>query len=97
MITLEMVQLANHELMMNNMYYILAQRTEKEALDIPRNTSEQNDTEAKRMICSRFDNRTHGKRIHLIRRVINPGKVKQLVDLPSAIDKWESSVRRPFQ
>jgi hypothetical protein len=26
--------------------------------------------------------------------VINPGKVKQLVDLPSAIDKWESSVRR---
>ena len=93
-ITLEMIQLANHELMMNNMYYILAQRTEKESLDILRNTAEQNGAEAWRLICARFDNRIHGKRIHLIRRVINPGKVKQLVDLPSAIDKWESSVRR---
>ena len=78
----------------SNFYYILAQRVEKEAMDLLRNVEKQSGAEAYRVICLRFDNRTKGKNIHLVRKVVNPGKAKKLSDMPTMMDAWESSLRR---
>ena len=85
---------AGYESYSKNLYYVLAQRTEKDPFDIIRNTAQQNGCEAWRKICSRFDNRTAGRRVQLVRRCINPGKAKKLTDLPMNIDRWEAACKR---
>ena len=42
----------------------------------------------------RYDAKTVGKRVALIRKTVNPQKVKHAKDAPAMIEKWEDTVRR---
>ena len=77
-----------------NLYYILAQLCEGEAFDVVKNVPDQNGAEAYRKLCRRFLGKTRGKRLHLIRKGVNPPKIKKLSEVMGAIEKWEINVRR---
>jgi hypothetical protein len=77
-----------------NLYIILAQLCEGEAFDIVKNVSDQNGAEAYRRLCRRFLGKTRGKRLHLLRKGVNPPKVKKLSELLGSIEKWEIHVQR---
>ena len=77
-----------------NLYYILAQLTEGEAFDVVKNVGNQNGGEAWRKLCRRFSGKTRGKRLHMIRKSVNPPKIKKLSEVMGMIEKWEICVRR---
>jgi hypothetical protein len=77
-----------------NLYCILAQLCEGEAFDIVKNVEDQNGAEAYRRLCRRFLGKTRGKRLHLLRKGVNPPKVKKLSEVLGAIEKWEIHVQR---
>jgi hypothetical protein len=77
-----------------NLYIILAQLCEGEAFDIVKNVSDQNGAEAYRRLCRRFLGKTRGKRLHLLRKGVNPPKVKKLAEVLGSIEKWEIHVQR---
>jgi hypothetical protein len=77
-----------------NLYFILAQLCEGEAFDIVKNVSDQNGAEAYRRLCRRFLGKTRGKRLHLLRKGVNPPKVKKLSEVLGSIEKWEIHVQR---
>ena len=58
-------------------YFILVQKLQSEAFDLVKNVPEQNGIEARRRFCNRFDALTLGKRVHLIRKCVNPPKIKK--------------------
>ena len=78
----------------HNLYLILAQVTMEEAFDVVKNVEGQNGAEAFRRLCRRFSGRTRGKRLHLIRRSVNPARVKKLSDVMGSIERWETNLRR---
>jgi hypothetical protein len=87
------VQAEDHELN-DNLYYILAQLAEGEALDVVKNVPGQNGGEAWRKLCRHFSAKTRGKRLHMIRKSVNPAKVNKLSDVMAAIETWEMCLRR---
>ena len=78
----------------HNLYIILAQITTEEAFDVVKNVENHNGVEAFRRLCRRFSGRTRGKRLQMIRRSVNPTKVKKLGDVMGMIEKWENNLRR---
>ena len=76
------------------MYYVLTEKTEGEALTLVRSVPMQNGAEAWRRLLARFDAHTIGREILLARRVVSPAKVKHPRDFPSEVDKWEVNVRK---
>ena len=71
------------------LYLVLAQRTEGEALGTVKNTGEQNGGEAWRRLLQRFHGRSKSKKVRMIRKVVNPGRDKTLSEVMSAIELWE--------
>ena len=78
----------------SNLYCVLAQRTEGEAFDVVKNVASQNGGEAWRKLCRRFSGKTRGKRLHLIRKCVNPPRVKKLNEVTGMVEKWEMNTRR---
>ena len=62
----------------SKIYFILAQKLQGEAFDLVKNVPELNGIEAWRRLSNRFDARTLGKRVHLIRKCVNPPKIKKV-------------------
>ena len=58
------------------LFYVLAEKTEGEVFDLVRGVPLQNGAEAWRRLLDRFDARTIGKEMLLARRVVNPPKIK---------------------
>ena len=56
-------------------YFIIAQRTEGEAFDIVKNIPDSNGAAAWQKLLRRYDGKSMGKQLHLLRRVVNPGRV----------------------
>jgi hypothetical protein len=77
-----------------NLYFILARLCEGEAFDIVKNVTEQNGAEVFRKMCRLFLGKTRGKRLHLLRKGVNPLKVKKLSEVLGSIKKWELHVQR---
>ena len=71
-----------------NLYYILAQRTDGEAFDVVKNVMNQNGGEAWRKLCRIFSGKTRGKRLHLIRKCVNPPKIKKFNEVPGMFESW---------
>ena len=69
-------------------YFVLAQRTEGEAFDIVKNVPDSNGAAAWQKLLRRYDGKSMGKQVQLLRRVVNPGRVKKMGDLMAAIEKW---------
>ncbi len=78
----------------HNLYIILAQITGEEAFDVVKNVEGQNGAEAFRRLCRRFSGKTRGKRLQMIRRSVNPSKIKKLSEVMGMIEKWETNLRR---
>ena len=78
----------------SQIYFILAQKLQGEAFDLVKNVPELNGIEAWRRMCNRFDARTLGKRVHLIRKCVNPPKIKKLQEAMGMIERWEDSTTR---
>ena len=74
--------------------FILARKFQGEAFDLVKNVPELNGIEAWRRLCNRFDARTLGKRVHLIRKCVNPPHIKKLQEAMGMIERWEDSTRR---
>lgn len=75
-------------------YYFLTAACKGEAFDIVRNVPEEHGAEAWRKLCKRFGAKTRGRKVVLLRRCVNPAKIKKLSEAPALIEKWESDVRR---
>ena len=75
-------------------YAHLVEKTEAEAFEVVRNVPEDNGVEAWRRLCSRYDAKTMGKRIHLTRKCISPPRIKELKQANLLIQRWEDSLRR---
>ena len=75
------------------LYNILATKTKGDAYVMMRNVPDMNGLEAYRRLCHRFDSKTIGKRVTLIRKVVNPTKVKHLKDVNKMIENWEETIR----
>ncbi len=71
----------------DNLYYILAQLCEGEAFDVVKNVADQNGVEAWRRLRRRFSGKTRGKRLHMIRKSVNPAKIKKLTDVMGMLGK----------
>ena len=76
------------------LFYFLAAACKGEAFDIVRNVPGGLGAEAWRRLCRRFGAKTRGKKVVLLRRCVNPPKVKQLGEAPGLIEKWEGDVQR---
>ena len=77
----------------SRLYNILATKTKGEASLLIRNVPEMNGLEAYRRLCHKFDSKTIGKRMTLIRKLVSPPKVKQLKDVGKTIETWEETMR----
>ena len=78
----------------DNLYYILAQLCEGEAFDIVKNVGGQNGVEAWRRLRRRFYGKTRGKRLHMIRKSVNPAKIKKMTDVLGMIERRAINVRQ---
>ena len=75
-------------------YFILVQKIQSEAFDLVKNVPEQNGIEARRRFCNSLNALALGKRVHLIRKHVNPLKIKKLQEAMGMIERWEDSTRR---
>ena len=80
-----------------NVYYILAQKTDDEPLVLVKNVTEGNGAAAWQKLVKRYDGKSMGKQVHLLRKAVNPGRTKKLSGLLSAINDWEHVVLRLSQ
>ena len=75
-------------------YYFLTSACKGEAFDIVRNVAGTCGAEAWRKLCKRFGAKTRGRKVVLLRKCVNPPRIKKLTDAPAFIEKWENDVRR---
>ena len=80
-----------------NVYYILAQKTDDEPLVLVKNVTEGNGAAAWKKLVKRYDGKSMGKQVHLLRKAVNLGRTKKLSGLLSAINDWEHVVLRLSQ
>ena len=64
------------------LYFVFTQKTSKEPFDLIKNVTDLNGLEAWRRLNMRYDAKTVGKRVALIRKTVNPQKVKSAKDAP---------------
>ena len=74
------------------LYAVLAQLCENEALDLVQTTQDSNGWEAWRVISRRFDPVGAGRRRGIMSQLLQPGSY-DIKDLTSAMAKWEDKVR----
>ena len=74
------------------MHTVLMALTSQEAKDIVAN-SRKNPLEARRRLQKRFDPTTGGRKRHLLRTIISPGRCS-LLELQAELERWESCVSR---
>ena len=75
-------------------YNAFATKLKGEPFDIVRNVGEQNGAEVWRKLCKRYHGKTFGKKLHMTRKVVNPGKIKKLSEATNAVEKWEGDLTR---
>ena len=73
--------------------FLLRRRREKLSTSV-KNVAGQNGGEAWKKLCRRFSGKTRGKRLHLIRRCVNPMRVKKLNEVTGMVERWEMNIRR---
>ena len=89
------VVLTHHDREIDNLvYYFLTAACKGEAFDIVRNVPDTCGAEAWRKLCKRFGAKTRGRKVVLLRKCVNPAKIKKLSEAPAIIEKWESDIRR---
>jgi hypothetical protein len=74
------------------LYAVLAQLCEGEALDLVQNVESANGWEAWRVLAKRFDPQGAGRRRNVMSQLIQPGSY-DVRELNSAMNKWEEKVR----
>ena len=81
------------EQMSQHLHNVLVCKMSGESLIIVQSTDEMNGLEAWRKLNLRFDSKSIGKRVTLIRRLVSPPKVKLLKEVGRSIEVWEHSLR----
>ena len=84
----------DHQLLSQQMHWLLVEKVRGAPSDTVKNTPSNNGYEALRKLKQRYDARTVGRRVQLIRKVVSPPKIKNLKDAMSTIERWEANVRR---
>ena len=74
-------------------YAILATKLKGDPLTITKNVSTMNGLEAWRKLHLRYDARTIGKRVTLIRRMVSPQKIKQVKDVPKSMENLGGNIQ----
>ena len=72
-----------------NFYNVFAQKLHGEASHIVQNVLHQNGAELWRKLCNRFHGKSFGKKLHMLRKVVSPEKVKKLPEVIPAVETWE--------
>jgi hypothetical protein len=83
---------ADHRDMGRQLYAVLAQLCEGEALDLVQNVINSDGWEAWRVLSRRFDPQGAGRRRNIMTQLLQPGSFEPK-DLNSAIARWEEKVR----
>ena len=75
----------------------MSEKTEGEAFTVVSNVADMNGLEAWRKLCLRFDARTYGKKMLLMRQYVSPPKIKDLRVVAAEIERWEERTRQLSQ
>ena len=81
------------EQMSQHLHNVLVCKMSGESLILVQSTDAMNGLEAWRKLNLRFDSKSIGKRVTLIRRLVSPPKVKHLKEVGRSIESWEHSLR----
>lgn len=84
---------ADWESASRHLFSVLADKLKGEPLTLIKGISDMNGYEAWRKLNNRYDSKTIGKRVGLIRRLVGPPKIKHLKDVTKSIEIWEETAR----
>ena len=86
-------QVQEFEVMARKLFSVLVIKTAGAAHTVVKNVTSMNGFEAWRRLCQRYNPHTTGKMMTLIRKAINPTKVKSLKEVEKSIDSWEELMK----
>ena len=81
------------EFLSKTLYNILACKLKEEPMILLKNVDNMNGLETWRKLNVRYDSKTIGKRVALIRKMVSPPKIKLLKDVSKTIESWEDTIR----
>ena len=76
------------------LYDILCERCDGEALTIVRQVNDFEGVKAWQRLFQRYNPRTMARGLRMLSEVVNPPKAKSLVDVETLVSKWEDKVKR---